>query len=61
MQPDLRTFSSVAMKKELEYMLTHDIIELSHSEWGSPCLLVPKSDGSYRFCTGFRKINVITK
>ena len=49
------------MKKEVEYMLAQDIIEPSHSEWSSPCLLVLKSNGSYRFCTDFCKINVITK
>ena len=42
-------------------MLDNDIIEQSHSEWSSPCILVPKSDGSYRFCTDYRKVNSVTK
>ncbi|XP_062610561.1 uncharacterized protein LOC134272333, partial [Saccostrea cucullata] len=46
---------------ELAYMLEHDIIEYSNSPWSSPCLLVPKPDGSFRFCTDFRKVNTITK
>ena len=27
----------------------------------SPCVLVPKADRSYRFCTDFGKVNLITK
>lgn len=46
---------------EIAYMLEHDFIEHSNSSWSSPCILVPKPDGSYRFCTDFRKVNAITK
>ena len=49
------------LKKELDYMLKNDIIESSQSNWSSPCLLVPKSDGTYRFCTDYRKVNAVTK
>ena len=50
------------LRKEIEYMLANGIIEPSNSEWSSPCVLVPKGDGSgYRFCTDFRKINAVTK
>ena len=52
---------AIAMRKEIKYMLDHDIIEPSQSEWSSPCILVPKPYGSYRFCTDFRKVNTLTK
>ena len=49
------------MKEEIDYILAHDIIKLSNSEWSSPCVLVPKADGSIRFCTDYRKVNAILK
>lgn len=49
------------MKVEIEYMLQHGLARHSQSPWSSPCLLVPKADGTYHFCTDFRKINAVTK
>ena len=46
---------------EIEYMIENDIIEPSSSDWCSPCILVPKPDGSYCFCTDFRKLNAVSK
>ena len=49
------------LDKEVQYMLKNDIIEESQSNWSSPCILVPKHDDGFRFCTDFRKINDKTK
>ena len=49
------------LDKEVQYMLKNDIIEVSQSNWSSPCILVPKHDGEFRFCTDFRKVNDKTK
>ena len=49
------------IRKEDDYMLKNKIIEPSSSSWSSPCVLVPKSDETLRFCTDFRKVNLLTK
>ena len=49
------------MRNEVDYMLQNGIIEPSKSQWSSPCVLMPKPDGTYHFCTDFRKVNSITK
>lgn len=51
----------IHLKSEVQYMLDNNIAQPSFSSWASPCLLVNKPDGTYRFCTDYRKINHVTK
>ena len=49
------------VKKELEEMEKHGIIEKSSSDWSSPIVLVKKKDGTLRFCIDFRRLNSVSK
>ena len=49
------------IETEVADMLRQDIIQPSNSPWASPVTLVPKKDGSIRFCVDFRKLNHVTK
>lgn len=50
-----------ALEAEVQYLLDNGLARPSCSSWASPCLLVKKSENSYRFCTDYRKLNKITK
>lgn len=56
----MNTVKRSAMKKETDYLLENGLAHHSYSSWSSPCLLVNKPDGSFRFCTDFRKVNAVT-
>ena len=44
-------------KKELDQLIKDDLIEESSSEWASPCIVIPKPDGSVRAVDDFRQAN----
>uniref|UniRef100_K7EX43 Gypsy retrotransposon integrase-like protein 1 n=1 Tax=Pelodiscus sinensis TaxID=13735 RepID=K7EX43_PELSI len=49
------------VREELQRMLQMGVVRESRSEWRSPIVLVPKSDGTMRFCIDFRKVNAISR
>ncbi|KAG1933868.1 gag-pol fusion protein [Pimephales promelas] len=66
-EPIRQRFYRVSLEKqqhleaEVKYLLDNGLAEPSYSSWASPCILVSKPDGTYRFCTDYRKLNNITK
>ena len=50
-----------ALLGEIKKLLDNELIEPSASEWCNPVVMARKSDGTYRLCIDFRKVNEVSK
>lgn len=48
------------MNAEIDKKLADGVIEPAQSEWSSPIVMVRKSDGKYRMCQDYRRLNEVT-
>ncbi|KAE8675396.1 C2H2 and C2HC zinc fingers superfamily protein, putative isoform 1 [Hibiscus syriacus] len=48
------------VEKQIAAMLSSSVIQPSRSPFASPCLLIKKKDGTWRFCVDYRQLNSLT-
>ena len=49
------------VKRELEEMEAHGIIQPANSGWAAPIVIVRKKDGTIRLCVDYRRLNSVTR
>jgi len=61
-QPSLRLGpeKEKEVSRQVQDLLSRDLIEPAYGAWSSPVVLVRKKDGTWRFCVDYRKLNSVT-
>ena len=49
------------IERQVQSMLENNIIRHSKSPWASPVVIVPKKDGTKRFCVSYVQLNKVLK
>eukprot|EP00961_Rhodomonas_salina_P189828 2561128-Rhodomonas_salina.1 len=50
-----------AIMATLKYLYEHGLSRDGLSEYAAPVTLAPKPDGTWRFCTDYRRLNTVTQ